>query len=363
MKQFDLSYRHLTLTQQISLFLILSIILYLISPFFAYPKADAATFGAVYVRLDRMAASTATTGLVCATTPSGNSLTEGKVVVTFPTGFTVNETEAEWVVATTNIPNGATAWPGIDTASLADNTTKAVTFPSTNLAASTLYCFRWTDSDALTTSTAGNNKTGTIATTESDDDPIDSDTYAVSVQDDQIGVSAAVSQTFTFSTGSDITFTTSPLTVTTVNYGSSTANVSTNGANGYIAWVRSANGNLTSSATSATITTPGSIDNAVSDLTGGTYGYVLDVILTTDGSGTGTLTQAANFGQEYDGGNTCSSATDGGTLTTSLEPIAASNGTTDGDVLTLCTLVRINGAQTAASDYADTLTVVAAGRF
>jgi hypothetical protein len=360
----ELTYRKLSLTQQISLFLILSIILYLISPFFAYPRADAATLGATYVRLDRMAASTATTGLVCATTPAGDTGTEGKVAVTFPTGFTVSGTATNWAVATTNIPNGTTAWPSIAQPSADGQISgQTVKFVSGDLSTSTTYCFRWTNTAALTTSTAGNSKTGTVTTQTSGDADLDTDTYAVSVQDDQIGVSAAVSQTFTFSTGSDITFTTSPLTVTTVNYGSSTANVSTNGANGYIAWVRSANGNLTSSATSATITTPGSIDNAVSDLSGGTYGYVLDVILTTDGSGTGTLSQAANFGQEYDGGNTCSSATDGGTLTTSLEPIAASNGTTDGDVLTLCTLVRINGAQTAASDYADTLTVVAAGRF
>jgi hypothetical protein len=358
----ELTYRKLSLTQQVSLFLILSIILYLLSPFFASPRADGATLGATYVRLDRMAASTATTGLVCATTPAGDTGTEGKVAVTFPTGFTVSGTATNWSVATTNIPNGTTAWPSIAQPSADGQISgQTVKFVSGDLSTSTTYCFRWTNTAALTTSTAGNSKTGTVTTQTSGDADLDTDTYAVSVQDDQIGVSATVSQTFTFSTGSDIALGT--LTVDAVDDGNAAVNISTNGANGYIAWAQSANAALNSSATSGTIATTGSIDNAVSTLSGGTYGYLLDVILTTDGSGTGTLSQAANFGAEYDGGDTCSSSTTGGTLSTSLQPIAASNGTTDGDVLTMCTLVRINGAQTAASDYTDTLTVVAAGRF
>lgn len=343
-----------------TLVLIALVIFQVILPFFLVEKAHAGTLGATYVRLDRMAASTATTGLVCATTPSTDNGTEGKVLVTFPTGFTVSTTTSNWAVATTNLPNGATAWPGIGTASAAAG--QVVTFPSTDLSINTLYCFRWTNTAALTTSTAGDSKTGTIATQTSGGGAIDSDTYAVSVQDDQVGVSASVPQVFTFSTGADITLST--ITAGSVSYGSSTVNIATNGANGYITWVKSANGNLTSSATSATITSPGSVDNAVSTLSGATYGYVLDAIVTTDSAtGTGTVTQAANYGQEYNGGTTCSSSTTGGTLTTNLEPIAASSGTTDGDVLTLCTLVRVNAAQTAAADYADTLTVVAAGRF
>jgi hypothetical protein len=359
----EFTYPKPSIKKQISLLLILSIVLYLVSPSFLAPKAQGATFGSTYVRLDRMAAATPTTGLVCATTPAGDTGTDAKVTVTFPAGFVLSETEADWTVATDNLPNGTSAWPGIDTATLADNTTKEVTFPSTDLSTSTTYCFRWDDTGALTTSSAGNSKTGSIETLTSGDASLDSDTYALSVQDDLIGVSASVSQTFTFSTGADITFTSTPLAVSTVNYGSSTVAISTNGANGWIAWAQSANAALNSSATSGTIATTGSIDNATTDLTGGTYGYLLDVLLTTDGSGTGTITQAANFGQEYDGGNTCATSTTGGTLSTSLQPIAASSGTTDGDTLTLCTLARINAAQTAASDYADTLTVVAAGRF
>jgi len=349
----------LGLHQQISLVLLLLMVVYLLAPYVELKQAEGATFGATYVRLDRMAASTPTTGLVCATTPGTDTGTEAKVVVSFPTGFTVSTTLTNWAVATTTLPNGATAWPGIAQATAASG--QDVTFPSNDLSVSTLYCFRWTNTAALTTSTAGNSKTGTITTKTSGDATLDTDTYAVAVQDDQIGVTATVSQIFTFSTGSDIAH--GALAAGTVDPGTSTVSVATNGANGWIAWVKSANGNLTSALTSATITSPGSVDNAVSTLSGSTYGYVLDVIPTDSAVGTGTITQAANFGQEYDGGDTCSSSTTGGTLTTSLEPIAASNGTTDGDSLEICTLVRINSAQTAASDYSDTLTIVAAGRF
>src|SRR5690606_6006436 len=154
----------------------------------------AATFGATYVRLDRMAASTATTGIACATTPGADTGTEGKVVVTFPAGFTLSETVADWTVATTDLPNGATAWPSIATATDASDTTKEVTFPSGDLSASTQYCFRWTDPDALTTSGAGNNLLGSIETLTAGDGALDSDSFALAVQDDQIGVTASIAQ-------------------------------------------------------------------------------------------------------------------------------------------------------------------------
>jgi hypothetical protein len=89
-------------------------------------------------------------------------------------------------------------------------------------------------------------------------------------------------------------------------------------------------------------------------------GYVLDTNITTDSAtGTGTVSQAAGYGAEYNGTN----STSGGALSTTFQPIAAANGTTDGDVLTLIERAKITAVQAAATDYTDTLTVVAAGRF
>lgn len=321
---------------------------------FALP-AHAGNFEQIYVRPDRLKASTATTGLICAQADTVG--TEIDVQVAFPTGFTLG-LAATFTVTTTNLPSGATAWPGIGTATAVSGQT--VTFPSTDLAVSTLYCFNWSSSTAVSTGTAGNDKTGTITTRAAGAATIDTAGYALSiVSDDQIVVTASVPATFSFALSGNTDAFTSSLSTTTTSTSGRTVTITTNGASGWVAWVKSANAALNSSSTSATIATAGTLDNAPSDLAS-TTGYVLDVNITTDsGTGTGTVTQASNYGAEYNGTNT----TSGGTLSTTFQPVAASNGTTDGDVLTLIERAKVTAVQAAATDYTDTLTIVAAGRF
>ncbi len=307
------------------------------------------------MRPDRLKASTATTGLICAQPQTVG--TEADVQVTFPTGFTLG-LAATFTVTTTNLPSGATVWPGIGTAS--NVTGQVVTFPSTDLVVGTLYCFNWSSSTAVTTSSAGNDKTGTITTRTSGPATIDSSGYALSiVSDDQIVVTATVPATFSFALSGNTDTFSGNLGTTTTSTSGKTVTISTNAASGWVAWVKSANAALNSASTSATIATAGTVNDTPSDLASVT-GYVLDVDITTDsGTGTGTITQAAGFGAEYAGAN----ATSGGTLSTTFQPIAASDGTTDGDVLTLIERAKISAVQAAATDYTDTLTVVAAGRF
>lgn len=316
-----------------------------------------ANFQQAYVRLDRMAASTATTGLVCA---QPNTVgTEADVQVTFPTGFTVSTTTGNWTVNTTGIPSGSTAWPGIGTATAASGQT--VTFPSTDLTVGTLYCFNWANSAALTTGTAGSDKTGSITTRTGAAATIDTSGYATAVvSNDQIVVSATVPATFSFALSANTdSFTTNLSSSSVVSTNGRTVTIGTNAASGWVAWVKSANAALSSSSTGSSIATAGSVDNAPTNLNP-TTGYVLDVDITTDsGTGTGTVSQASNYGAEYAGTTT----EEGGTLSTSFQPIAASNGTTDGDVLTLTERAFISAVQAAATDYTDTLTVVGAGRF
>lgn len=328
---------------------IFSLLLVIFLPVFAH-TAEAASLQQAWVRFDRLKASTATTGMVCSKTAVAD-VTESNVVVTFPTGFTLG-LAATFTVSTTNLPSGATAWTGIGTAT--DVTGQVVTFPSSNLTANTLYCFNWTNTSAVQTSTAGNDKTGTIASGGN------SSGYATSViSDDQIVVSATVPATFTFSLSGNTDSFSSNLSTTTTSTTGKTVTLATNAASGWVAWVKSANAALSSTSTSATIATAGSVDNSPTDLAS-TTGYVLDVDITTDsGTGTGTVTQASNYGAEYAGTNT----TSGGTLSTSFQPIAAADGTTDGDVLTLTERAKISAVQAAATDYTDTLTIVAAGRF
>lgn len=324
--------------------------------FFWMTPAKAGNFEQVYIRLDRLKASTTTGGTVCAQADTAS--TEADVQVVFPTGFTVNTTASNWTVTTTNLPSGATAWPSIGTASAVSGQT--VTFPSGDLVVSTLYCFNFSGTSTLTTSTAGNDKTGTVTTRTSGPATIDSSGYALSiVSDDQIVVSATVPATFSFSLSGNTDSFSGNLSTTTASTSGRTVTIATNAASGWVAWVKSANAALNSASTGASIATAGSVDNSPTDLASAT-GYVLDVNVTTDsGTGTGTVSQASNYGAEYNGTNT----TSGGTLSTSFQPIAASDGTTDGDVLTLIERAKISAVQAAATDYTDTLTVVAAGRF
>lgn len=346
-------------SQIFSLIGIFSLVGVLTFPFlFLGNRAEAADFTEVYIRLDRLSDSTTTGGTVCARPATVG--TEADVQVTFPTvagtDFTVNSTASNWTVTTTDLPNGTSAWVGINTATAVSG--KIVTFPSGDLVVGTTYCFNFAATNTLTTGASGNNQTGTVTTRTGAAATIDSSAYALSViNDDQIVVSATVPATFSFALSANAD-SIGTLSTTTASSTGVTATMTTNASGGWVAWVKSLNAGLASASAGVSIATAGSVDNTPSDLAS-TTGYVLDVDITTDGGGTGTITQASNWGAEYAGANT----TSGGTLSTSFQPIAASSGTTDGDVLTLIERAKIVATQAAATDYTDTLTVVAAGRF
>ncbi|MFZ2299929.1 MAG: hypothetical protein WAW00_02240 [Candidatus Moraniibacteriota bacterium] len=355
-----------SVTQRTAVLGIFTLLFVLVIPILFSERAQAAGLQQAYVRLDRLAASTVTSGMVCA--KSATASVETTVKVTFPTGFATVDTAANWTVTTTNIPADATAWIGIGTASAASG--QDVTFPSGDMVVGTLYCFNFSGTSTLTNAAAANDLVGTITTQLAGPTTIDSSNFALStITNDQIVITATVPATFTvaFTDGTDPdgnantdSFTANLSTTTVSTYGM-TVTIATNAASGWVAWVKSANAALNSASTGATIATAGSVDNNDTDLAVDvSSGYILDVDITTDsGTGTGTVTQASGYGLEYAGANT----TSGGTLSTTFQPVAASSGTTDGDVLTFIERARISAVQAAATDYTDTLTVVAAGRF
>lgn len=325
---------------------------------------QAAALNNAFVRFDRMKISTATTGTVCAR-PATVAATEVDVQVTFPSSYTTSTTAGNWTVNTTNTGwptavapiTAVAAWPGINTATTAVGATGGtVTFPSTDLAsATTLYCFNWTNSAAVSIQgSASASNTGTITTRATGPATIDTTTYATaSVTDEQIVVTASVPQTFSFainnnadalgalSTGSVIPSPTPR-----------TATVNTNAKNGWYVWARDSNTGLNSATAATTIasTTPGTN----STLSAGTSGYNTG-ITSTQSSGTGTISVAVPFV----GG----SLGRGGGLDTSLRTLAQSDGTANGAVLTLTNNAAIDNTVAAASDYTDTITVVGAGLF
>ena len=328
--------------------------------FVAYAgTASAADLTSVMVKIDRMKTSTATTGTVCATPTS--TATEAKVQVTFPAGFTVSTTAANWSVDVANLPNGTTAWPSIAAPSAAP-VGQVVIFGSGDLTPATQYCFNFTNTAALTTpGSAANSLVGSVTTTTSVPANIDTGQFALAViSDDQIVVSATVPPIFTFAlSGNTDTFTAalSPSAITSTS--GRTVSIATNSDSGWVAWVKDSQQGLQSASAGNKIATSGTVDNTPTTLTNGADGYGLVVAITTDGAlGDGTVTQASNYGAEYAAG-----ASQVGALSGTLTPIAASSGSTDGDVLTLTERATISAVTPAASDYTDTLTVIGAGRF
>jgi len=314
--------------------------------------ANAGTLTQTMVRFDRLQTSTQTTGTVCA--KPATTATEASVQVVFPTGYTLGAAGTFTVNTTnTNWPTGGTAWPSIGTAT--NVTTQTVTFPSGDLTVGTLYCFNWASATAVQiTSSVSSNNTGSVTTRTSTPTNIDTAAYStVSMAADSVNVTASVPQSFTYalnntsdalgalSTGS-VTSSPSPRTLT----------INTNAASGWMVWGQDATTGLRSPSTSYTIasTTPGSN----STLSSSTEGYNMGVT-GSQTSGSGTVTVAAPFV----GGSTGK----GGGLDTSLRTIASSNGTANNAVLTLTNNAAISTLTTAATDYADTITLPAAAMY
>jgi hypothetical protein len=322
----------------------------------SFGRASAATLTQTMVRFDRMQVSTATTGTVCAKPATTGTATT--VTVAFPTGYTVSGTTSNWTVSTTNLawPTAGTAWLGIGTAT--NVTGQVVTFPSAALTVGTLYCFNWTNTAAVSVAaTPASNLSGSVTTYNSTPAIIDTGLYSTAaVSSDQIAVSATVPQTFSFA----LSATTDPLgqlssATVTPSPTPRTATISTNAKNGWYVWAKDANTGLTSASAGYTIasTTPGT----ASTLSAGTEGYNTGIATPTQAGGSGTITVAAPFT------NPTSILGKGGGLNTTFAPLATSNGTANTAVLTLTNNAAISATTAAATDYADTITVVGAGLF
>lgn len=345
-------------------------------------RANAASLSSGMVRFNRMNASQATTGTVCATT-NATVQTEAAVAVTFPTGYTVSTTQANWTVGTTSTgwPAGAAAWPGITAPSAANQISgQTVQFTNTDLTASTLYCFNWTSTAALSIkSSATSNNTGVITTCSNSTNcastgsgggtggNLDIANYATaslgnncgsgSQACDQIQVSATVNSTFSFALSATTAAlgtlsSSSPSESSAIN-----ATVSTNGAHGWQMWAADLAGTpgLTSTAASKTIAYNPTAGSSPATLSAGSEGYNVGAG-TASGTTCTSVTPATNFasgGTQYRGGG----------LDGTLRSLAASTGVADTCSLPLRVNASISATTPAANDYAGTVTVVAAGSF
>jgi hypothetical protein len=348
---------------------------------FVMQHASAGSLTSGMVRFDRMNASQATTGTVCATT-NAVSQTEAAVAVTFPTGYTLGAF-GTWSVGTTTTgwPAGAAAWPGITAPSASNQISgQTVQFTSTNLTASTLYCFNWTNTAALSIkSSATSNNVGTITTCSNATDcagtgsggtssgNLDTSNYATASVDntcgsgsqacDQIQVSASVNASFSFSLSATTAALSTLSTSSPTESSAINASVSTNAAHGWQMWAADLSGTpgLRSTTASKTISYNPAAGSGPATLTAGNEGYNVGAG-TASGTTCTSVTTDTNFasgGTQYRGGG----------LDGTLRSLAASTGVANACALPLRVNASISATTPAATDYASAVTVVAAGSF
>ncbi len=303
-----------------------------------------------YIRLDRLGTSAVGGALVCMTPQT--TATEGKVVLTFPgTGSAGSASfgvaaAGSWTTTTTGIPSGTSAW-SVSSPVVSTNT---VTFTSPDLTVGTTYCFIVTGNALTNPSSAasGNTLTGSIQTQTSGASAIDTvnNAYAI-ISNDQISVTAAVPQSFTFSLGSNAAALGTLTLGSTISSSGIVLTAITNAQQGWQAWVKSTNGALSSAGTG------GSITSAQADLSSASNGYGLVVSATAGNAVADASTYAL-------GGTTV------GSLATTYKRLgyySSGPSATSGDQLTLTVKAKADSSIKAASDYSDTLTVTGAGSF
>lgn len=351
----------------LSLVLQFSLVLLSVSYPLLYPNKARATLSTAFVRFDRQSASAQLGGVVC----ERSDVTAGnvsKVIVTFPSTFNLNLTS--WTVDTTaaNLPNTthgdaftATAWPGISGPTVVDNATHAAVFASTDLTnASNTYCFHFTTTGTNNMGTAGNDLLGTVATQTTVGAVVESFQYATSVlsgtNGEQVQVTATVSASFSFSLSGGDSNGDLPLGVlnssspVTAPY-QVTGTVSTNARNGFLSWVKGTNtdGLHSPTAGGTGITSPSTYPT-VTSLSSST-GYGLFGV---------TGTNAPTIAAGYDANDGVSV---GHVDSTQFNLLASKTGQQSGTTFNIGVRAKPTSTQLAATDYSDTLTVIAAGSF
>lgn len=318
---------------------------------------SAASLTSTRVRLNRMAAGATTSVRVVFTTASAGATS---VAVNFNGTDTTTWTGSTGAVNATQTVSsascaaetGATALPGASLAAAGSGSTITIS-NVTALSASTAYCVDLTSASAVTNPTAGEyHPQITVGS--------DSTTVAVRViTNDQIVVSATVPATFNFSLGANAdSFPTTGLSSSSVVSTSGvSATINTNAKTGWLVWAKDANTGLSSTSQGKTIasTTPGTF----ATLSNGTEGYVFGVTSITQGSGAGLASAVAAYDATASGGVNAN----GSGLDTSLRQVASSTGTASGASLTFKERAAISATTPSATDYTDTIYLVAAGSF
>ncbi len=339
--------------------LVVAIVLATIAPLLMFPHTIfAANLTEASMRLDRMTASVADNDILVVIKPA-STVNEDEIRVIFDAAFTVDGTNTNITTTTTGIPTtyqgeSLTAVPSLG-ANASGVSGQQVDVTAGNMTPGTLYGFLITAGIDNPGSTGQHEHTISTLVSNAAQDTAKVATRIIA--NDQVVITGTVPPTFSFALGANTTGFADDLDVAQINAATGvTVSIATNASNGWIAWLKSANAGLDSAATSETIDTQSTVNDACTTITAGSDFYQLDVNLTTDsGTGTGTV----NVDDEYD----CNNADAGGTFSTTYEEIAISDGSTAGDVVTMVAKVAFTAIKQAATDYTDTWTVIGAANF
>ena len=348
-----------------SLIVVVGLLLSLLAP----SLASATPLTQAGISLGRLGISAATGNTLLVTFKLNTTPTSvAKVTITLPSGFTV--TSGSPVVGSTfpNTPASITAPPGLPGTATATGvgagaggTILVSGLTSASLNNTTLYGFTIASGTVTNPATAGQYNV-TIESDNSGGTAINTTTtpvyiYGASANQDQVVVSESVAPNFNFSLGanSDTVPKIDP-TATQTSTGV-TMTVGTNSPLGYTAYVKSANDALTSASSPTTPITSGSFNGTPDSLSPGTSDYGL---VPSTGTACSTCTGSLTYDAEY----AIADGTHAGAFNgTSFASFVSRNGYTNADQITLKERVDIANTVGYATDYTDTLTIVAAGNF
>jgi hypothetical protein len=258
-------------------------------------------------------------------------------------------------LSVTGLPGGSLAVSG------ASSHTISIT-SITALSASTTYCIDLTNSDAVTNPSAGVYHP-TITEGSGGSDSVTVAVDIIGSNADQINVSATVNPSFTFSLSSNSAGLGTLTPSTPVASSAINATVSTNAKTGWQMWsadYSGASAGLKSTTANYRIAngtggyTPAA-GNAVSTLSSGTEGFNLGA-----GTASGTVCTSASTDAKFADSGT---PFRGGGLDGTLRSLATSTGPADTCALPLKVNASVSNVTPPATDYAGTITVVAAGLF
>ena len=363
-----------------SVFTIIALVFVLVGP----QITNAASLSGISDTMSREAQSTASTHLIKFKTPSAISAS-GTIAITF-TSFTGTIASTDVQVchgATTGLENGtptltggptcgnnetingtggaSTVWKavgGVGTVTLTAPT-GTMTYPIVANNFVTIYIL----ATNITNPSSANSYAVSITNSNGDS----GSTTVPILANDQIGVSASVNESLSFSinasTNNTGTATTVPLgTLTTAAPSGSNgtlpsiwANLSTNATGGMAVTVVSANGALKSTSTPAD-----TIPSSTATMANGTANYGICIKSVTQTSGA-TLTKGTNFPS-----TTCTNTPAGNTVsavTTSPQSLLTASSLISSGIAEIAVDAENNASTPAHTDYADTLTLIGTGTF